>query len=143
MREKAHPALLSAGITEPDVRFDGLNATLFGVPGSPAVSRNAMEVVRAIQGVGEVNVRIQEGAIAASVPVPQVDFPEIEFEPSSAVIQAGSLPDLDAAARNLLRAPDLRVEIQGHTDSVGDPGWNLVLSRARAESVRNYLVTRG
>ncbi len=36
-----------------------------------------------------------------------------------------------------------RVEIQGHTDNVGDPEANRALSRRRAEMVRTYLVGHG
>jgi outer membrane protein OmpA-like peptidoglycan-associated protein len=35
------------------------------------------------------------------------------------------------------------IEVQGHTDSVGEPDRNLKLSNARAESVRQALVERG
>jgi OOP family OmpA-OmpF porin len=40
----------------------------------------------------------------------------------------------------LQRAPDLAVEVGGHTDSYGDPDYNLQLSQRRAEAVRQYLV---
>ena len=39
--------------------------------------------------------------------------------------------------------PDLRLEIQGHTDDVGDDAKNLDLSQRRAESVKAYLVAQG
>lgn len=44
-----------------------------------------------------------------------------------------------------LRAPPKakRVAIEGHSDSVGDEGYNVELSRRRAESVRGWLVARG
>jgi outer membrane protein OmpA-like peptidoglycan-associated protein len=37
----------------------------------------------------------------------------------------------------------LRYEIQGHTDSQGSDEYNLVLSAARAGTVRGYLVVKG
>jgi outer membrane protein OmpA-like peptidoglycan-associated protein len=43
----------------------------------------------------------------------------------------------------IIKAKNLRVEISGHTDSSGDPRKNLVLSRQRAESVRNFLIKQG
>ena len=36
--------------------------------------------------------------------------------------------------------PDLRLSIEGHTDSQGDESFNLDLSDRRAASVRRYLV---
>jgi outer membrane protein OmpA-like peptidoglycan-associated protein len=39
--------------------------------------------------------------------------------------------------------PDLKVEIQGHTDDTGDRDHNLDLSQRRAESVKNYFVGKG
>ena len=36
-----------------------------------------------------------------------------------------------------------RMEIEGHTDSVGSESSNLTLSRGRAESVREYLMQNG
>jgi len=39
--------------------------------------------------------------------------------------------------------PKIKVEIQGHTDSVGPDDFNLKLSQWRAESVRKYLIGRG
>jgi len=39
--------------------------------------------------------------------------------------------------------PTIKVEIGGHTDSVGKDASNLKLSQSRAESVRTYLIKRG
>jgi len=39
--------------------------------------------------------------------------------------------------------PDLKFEIEGHTDNLGEPDSNLKLSEVRAEAVRDYLVQAG
>jgi len=39
--------------------------------------------------------------------------------------------------------PDLRVRIEGHTDSVGPEAYNMKLSLQRAEAVMKYLVSQG
>jgi outer membrane protein OmpA-like peptidoglycan-associated protein len=43
----------------------------------------------------------------------------------------------------VLAYPDLRLEIEGHTDSVGSEEFNQSLSEKRAASVRDYLVDAG
>jgi OOP family OmpA-OmpF porin len=66
----------------------------------------------------------------------------IGFERNSAVINARGRATLDKLVPILRRAPGLTVEVGGHTDSYGDPNFNLQLSRRRAESVRQYLLNR-
>lgn len=36
----------------------------------------------------------------------------------------------------------MKVKIQGHTDNIGNASENLLLSRERAKSVRDYLVSK-
>ncbi len=67
----------------------------------------------------------------------------ITFETASAVITAEGLAALDATVEFLSLNPDIRVAIEGHTDSQGDEEPNLALSRARADAVRDHLVEQG
>ncbi|MCZ7557674.1 MAG: DUF6089 family protein [Bacteroidia bacterium] len=67
----------------------------------------------------------------------------INFETNSAQITPDSEPTLTKALNTLRTNPQLRVEIQGHTDDVGNDRANQRLSEARANSVRDYLVQRG
>jgi outer membrane protein OmpA-like peptidoglycan-associated protein len=39
--------------------------------------------------------------------------------------------------------PDLKVEIDGHTDSTGTAAYNMMLSEKRAKAVKEFMVTRG
>jgi OOP family OmpA-OmpF porin len=65
------------------------------------------------------------------------------FELDSATLTASSHGVLDSAAADLAAHPELKVELQGHTDSSGSDAHNLDLSQRRAESVRDYLISRG
>lgn len=65
----------------------------------------------------------------------------IYFDFNSAVIKPESYPVLDDAAKVLLAKPNMRVEIGGHTDSIGSDSYNQKLSYLRANAVRDYLVT--
>jgi OOP family OmpA-OmpF porin len=50
---------------------------------------------------------------------------------------------LDEAIDVLKRNPDVNVEVQGHTDNVGDPDYNVGLSERRANAVRDYMIAKG
>ena len=50
---------------------------------------------------------------------------------------------LDAQAQWLARNPQVNVTVEGHTDERGTREYNLALGDRRANSAKNYLVTRG
>ncbi len=50
---------------------------------------------------------------------------------------------LDNVAEVLKEYPDAQIEIQGHTDSLGNALYNEFLSQRRAETVKKYLVSKG
>jgi len=66
----------------------------------------------------------------------------IYFDFNKSTLKPESYPVLDEAARILKDNPSIRVEIQGHTDSIGSDEYNLKLSEARAATVVNYFVTQ-
>jgi OOP family OmpA-OmpF porin len=67
----------------------------------------------------------------------------IFFETGRATIKPVSYPLLDEVAKALEDRPSIRIRVEGHTDSQGKDRYNLKLSRARAASVRRYLMGRG
>jgi OmpA-OmpF porin, OOP family len=67
----------------------------------------------------------------------------IFFDFKKATIKSVSFPLLNEVAQALKDNPTIKVEIQGHTDSVGNDAFNLKLSQKRAESVRTYLIKQG
>jgi len=68
----------------------------------------------------------------------------IQFAVSSAEILPESVPTLDNAIEVLTNVPEgTQLEVQGHTDSDGDAGFNQTLSEARAASVVEYLTNGG
>ncbi len=68
---------------------------------------------------------------------------QIHFEFNKAVIKSESFPILDAVKDVLVGNPQITLEIQGHTDNVGQAGYNLKLSQSRADACRTYLVKKG
>ncbi len=65
----------------------------------------------------------------------------IQFDFNQATIKPESEPVLKEVGSLLQKQADLKLRIQGHTDNVGKPAYNLDLSKQRAESVKTYLVS--
>lgn len=68
---------------------------------------------------------------------------DISFDTGRADIKPNLRPVLDQFSQGLGQQPNLEVAIVGHTDSTGSDSINNPLSVARANSVRDYLATRG
>ena len=68
---------------------------------------------------------------------------QIHFEFNKDTIRAVSFPLLDAVVDVLVKNPEIKIEIQGHTDNVGSARYNKDLSNRRAGAVRKYLVSHG
>ncbi|HRH79965.1 MAG TPA: DUF748 domain-containing protein [Thiobacillaceae bacterium] len=94
-------------------------------PSLVPAARGNMDDLYAIQPGGEVRL----GGLA--------------FAYKSTKLHPGSLPRLDKVVQVLKDKPELEVQIGGHTDSVGSDAYNLRMSQARAESVRDYLARQG
>lgn len=65
------------------------------------------------------------------------------FDFDKATLKSESEPVLQRVVDLAKASPALALEIQGHTDNVGDDDYNLKLSRARARSVLDWLVAHG
>lgn len=70
------------------------------------------------------------------------DWEEINFAFDRDVLTDG-YPSLLRLAELLEQHPDYRVRLVGHTDHLGSDGYNERLSRARAETVKAFLVKYG
>lgn len=70
-------------------------------------------------------------------------YEDIKFDTGSATIKPASFPVLAEIATALKKSPDLKVEIQGHTDSAGSLAYNNRLSANRAKAVSEYLIDQG
>jgi outer membrane protein OmpA-like peptidoglycan-associated protein len=64
------------------------------------------------------------------------DFAQFELKPESH-------PELDKLVQLMQDNPSIRIQVEGHTDSIGKAGDNLKLSENRAKSVVQYLTSKG
>ncbi|MFC1888031.1 OmpA family protein [Candidatus Cloacimonadota bacterium] len=67
----------------------------------------------------------------------------VNFATSSAVLTTGAKEVLDKVVLTLVDHPEIKLGINGFTDSMGSRDYNIMLSKQRAESVMNYLVEMG
>lgn len=67
----------------------------------------------------------------------------IQFESGKNVIKKTSNSVLDKIVTIMKENPSYLLEINGHTDSQGDEGKNLVLSQNRANAVKAYFAAKG
>jgi outer membrane protein OmpA-like peptidoglycan-associated protein len=72
-----------------------------------------------------------------------VNVSDVLFDTGQHTLKPGAREKLARVAGILLAYPGLTLEVDGHTDSVGDDAYNLALSERRAETVRGYLVQQG
>jgi outer membrane protein OmpA-like peptidoglycan-associated protein len=127
------------------------------VNGERALDVNAAEVPKA----SNIRVDFNGGADAAPVGIRRVRVAEsapdfaavigatgkyvthgINFDTDSDRLKPESAPVLKQIVAGLEKNPNLKLEIDGYTDSVGDPAHNLDLSKRRAEAVRSVLVSQ-
>lgn len=67
----------------------------------------------------------------------------INFAFDSSKLDKASEELVERAVENLKRNPQMKVLIEGHTDSTGPEDYNLGLSLRRARAVKDYIVSRG
>ncbi|OIR05697.1 outer membrane porin F precursor [mine drainage metagenome] len=69
-------------------------------------------------------------------------FRNLEFEFAKSTIRPRSLPYLNRVAELLVKK-GISLKLGGHTDAIGSEKANMKLSKDRAESVKNYLISQG
>ncbi|MCP9757254.1 OmpA family protein [Lacihabitans sp. CCS-44] len=73
----------------------------------------------------------------------KITLENIYFDQSSPVLRTESFVQLDELVTVLKDNPELKIEVRGHTDNVGDLFENVKLSKGRCESVMDYLIKKG
>jgi outer membrane protein OmpA-like peptidoglycan-associated protein len=72
-----------------------------------------------------------------------VSMPDVLFDTGSANLKPTARERLAKVAGILLAYPDMRIEVDGYTDSTGNPMSNEQLSQERAASVQSYMTQQG
>jgi outer membrane protein OmpA-like peptidoglycan-associated protein len=67
----------------------------------------------------------------------------VHFDFDKATIRPDARPILNEAVRMLKERGEVKIVVEGHTDSVGSDAYNMKLSKRRAEAVKHYFVEHG
>ncbi|MEI8085912.1 MAG: OmpA family protein [Paludibacter sp.] len=111
----------------PDRDNDGVPDYLDKCPDVPGIAAN--------KGCPEVK--------AATLKIFTQALQGIQFESGKDVIKKSSNGILDQVVKVMKENPSYNLEINGHTDNVGDNAKNLELSQKRADAVKKYLTDKG
>ncbi len=117
-------------------------------PVAPAVAPDAAPPAALVVALPAAPAPIDDSSIATSLGLQRAidDVTAghaVVFAPSSDVIARESLPLIEAVASLLLRSPQWRVEVAGHTDDVGAEDANVDMSARRAAAVARVLAEHG
>lgn len=77
------------------------------------------------------------------IPDQVIELKGVTFEFNKTRLTPNAEVVLDTVVKAFLGQSGLKVEIGGHTDSRGSDAYNQKLSQGRADSVRNYLISKG
>jgi peptidoglycan-associated lipoprotein len=141
----------NATATDPD--GDAVTYRWTGPSGTFATPTTAATTWTAGQNPGNVPLTVTatdaRGGSATSTLTVQVTqrveivFEDVHFDFDRFNLRPDALKILDDAVSKLMQNPNVRVTIEGHADSLGTSEYNLALGERRANSVRDYLTTRG
>lgn len=123
------------GCPDPDNDADGVPDSTDRCPNVPGDAKDAGCETKKVAAIAE-KLQVAKPVTLSNDEV-RFGFDQVSITPSF----AKRLDEVAAALRN--HPAILQVEIQGHTDDVGTPAYNLALSQRRADAVRDYLVRKG
>jgi outer membrane protein OmpA-like peptidoglycan-associated protein len=72
-----------------------------------------------------------------------VNINDVLFDFNKYTLKPGAREKLAKVSGILLAYPGLKIQLEGHTDSIGTDEYNMTLSQQRADAVHQYLVSQG
>lgn len=93
--------------------------------------------------IGTVNAFTTNSSVSELNPVTTINGQPILFEFNESFIRDDMKKQLDDVADVLKKDRTLKLQIDGHADNIGSSSYNLLLSKRRANAVRNYFLISG
>ncbi|MBI5244028.1 MAG: OmpA family protein [Elusimicrobia bacterium] len=86
---------------------------------------------------------VQEQIDEIQSKIARKEIPPIEFKLGSAVLKESAKLTLELVADLLIRHPEMKLMVFGHTCNIGGREYNRELSQKRADAVKDYLIELG
>lgn len=132
------------GISNGQVRIDGTQVTLKGQVRNEAQRQGiASRVATGLNPTYVVDNELIVVAQAQDVINQTLADRIVEFESGSARLTSAGVSVLEEMASAIARFDGAEIQVVGHTDNSGSRMANVALSLARANAVRDYLMTKG
>ncbi len=137
---------LASGVVDAEISLEGKTIKISGYVSSQsekiALADKLKEAAGGLDVTNWLIVKVPE-EIMLEEALAKVAKEPISFVPGSDELTLRSKRVLNEVAEVLKAYPGTRLEVAAYTDSVGDDEYNLELSQRRAESVANYLISKG
>jgi outer membrane protein OmpA-like peptidoglycan-associated protein len=161
--QRARQALAESGLPTHLVHFNGRDGVLTGTIAGEIEAQRLQQIVSSVYGVRHVDNRLIPVSTASAqadslevssvpvglhtpakrYPIEKIDLSAIQFEYSRAELDANAVAALEQVLAELRQQPTMIIEVSAHTDHGGTALGNLTVSQARAEVIRNYLLSQG
>jgi peptidoglycan-associated lipoprotein len=98
-------------------------------------------------GLSEADLAAQREGRFGSGSIPMAEgegmFKDIYFDYDSSKVSDAAMQRIESNVELLKENPQMRVQVEGHTDERGTSDYNMALGSARAKSVRDVMVSLG
>ena len=115
----------------------------YTAPDAPGVQTVTVTVNDGRGGTASESVRVTVRERPVATSGLDVTFDDVHFDFDEATLKPEGTAVLERVAQAMTAAPEMRIQVDGHTDSIGTAQYNEQLSQRRAERVREYLVAKG
>jgi len=116
------------------VEAPGFASAKYMLDPSEAIEQKLVKDIELVHGTAVVKKKHEAGQV--------MRLDNLIFQISKAKIEPESYPELDIVVNMMKEHPKMVIQLEGHTDYLGDPEKNLKLSQQRVDAVKGYLISK-